>query len=119
MPHPSDEVDVMTGPLCLDCCLRTGIVQNNRISGFPDRRMDKFLFNIYVDNLISNHKVMLGFYFRNKSYFTNLCFFPVIDYDDILYMHASSFIPTFYYKCKVSDSPRHSLWFVVWPFGIF
>lgn len=31
VPHTSDEVDVMTGPLCLDCCLRTGIVQNNWI----------------------------------------------------------------------------------------
>lgn len=74
--------------------------------------MDKFLFNIYVANLISNHKVMLGFYFRNKSYFTNLCFFPVIDYDDILYMHASSFIPTFYYaKCLTHHDVLYGLWF--------
>lgn len=48
--------------------------------------MCRFL-NARSANLIRTFKARPGLYFRNKSYFTCL---PVIDFGDLLFMHASS-----------------------------
>ena len=61
---------------------------------------DKLLFNVHIFNLIRKLKVKIGFYFRNKYNFTfhakkklvEATFLSVIDYGDILYMHAPSSI---------------------------
>ncbi len=63
---------------------------------------DKLLFNVHIANLIRKLKLKLGFYFRNKSNFTfsakkklvETTFLTVLDYGDILYMHAASSILT-------------------------
>ncbi len=89
---------------------------------------DTLIFNVYIANLIRKLKLKLGFYFRNKSNFTSnakkklveAIFLTVLDYGDILYMHAASIILTikpwfsmitmFYYKCKIPYSSLHSIW---------
>lgn len=58
---------------------------------------DKLSFNEHITALVKKLKVKLGFYYRNKSCFTfsarkklvEATFLPVIDYGDILYMHAA------------------------------
>ncbi len=91
---------------------------------------DTLIFNVYIANLIRKLKLKLGFYFRNKSNFTSnakkklssleAIFLTVLDYGDILYMHAASIILTikpwfsmftmFYYKCKIPYSSLYSIW---------
>ena len=58
----------------------------------------KLSFNVHITNLVKKLKMKIGFYFRNKSCFTfnakkklvEATFLSVIDYGDILYMHASA-----------------------------
>ncbi len=75
----------------------------------------KLSFNVHIANLIRKLKIKLGFYFINKSNLTFIAkkkliestFLTVLDYGDILYMHASSILTsresvpcfsTFYFK---------------------
>ena len=59
---------------------------------------DKLSFKVNVDNLVTNLKLKLGFYFRNKAGFPLMArkklvqatFLSVIDYGDLLCMHATS-----------------------------
>ncbi len=60
----------------------------------------KLSFNVHIANLIRKLKIKLGFYFINKSNLTfnakkkliESTFLTVLDYGDILYMHASSIL---------------------------
>ena len=57
---------------------------------------DKLSFKVHVDNLVT--KLKLKMYFRNKACFplrtrkklVHATFLSVIDYGDLLYMHADS-----------------------------
>lgn len=70
-------------------------VSNYKYLGFL---LDEDLtFNSHVSNLVQKLKVKLGFYYRNKACFNlkarkelvTSTFVSVLDYGDILYMHAS------------------------------
>lgn len=57
---------------------------------------DSLTFKPHIQHLVKKLKLKLGFYFRNKSCFSFeakrrlATFMPVLDYGDVLYMHASS-----------------------------
>jgi hypothetical protein len=86
---------------------------------------DKLSFKVHMDKLVRKLKLKLGFYFRNKACFLLMArkklvqatFLSVIDYGDLLYMHATtsvlqrldclSCILMLYYKCQVTHPPLH------------
>ena len=86
---------------------------------------DKLSFKVHVDNLVTKLKFKLGFYFCNKACFPLMArkkfvqatFLSVIDYGDLLYMHATSSVLqrldsiycifALYYKCQVTHPPLH------------
>jgi len=55
-------------------------------------------FKTHISSLVSKLKVKLGFYYRNRAcfssgarkYLVSATFLPLLDYGDILYMHASA-----------------------------
>ena len=55
-------------------------------------------FKSHISSLVSKLKVKLGFYYRNRAcfssgarkYLVSATFLPLLDYGDILYMHASA-----------------------------
>ena len=61
---------------------------------------EKLTFKVHIENLVRKLRVKLGFYFRNRSCFSlqarkrliNATFLPVLDYGDVIYMHAASSI---------------------------
>ena len=53
---------------------------------------DKLSFKVHMDNLVRKLKLNLFFCFRNKASFPLMAFLSVIDYGDLLYMHATSSI---------------------------
>ncbi len=71
---------------------------------------EKLSFKLHVDNLVKKMRVKLSFYYRNKACF-NLkvrkelvaaTFLSVVDYGDILYMHATKSV------LRSLDSVYHS-----------
>lgn len=58
---------------------------------------NKLTFKLHIEQLKKKLRLKLGFYFRNKACFSfeakkalvSATFLPVLDYGDILYMHAS------------------------------
>lgn len=70
------------------------LVSSYKYLGFHvDERLN---FKYHILNLVSKLRVKLGFYFRNRSCFSlgarkrlvSATFLPLLDYGDVLYMHA-------------------------------
>lgn len=96
----------------------SGGTQIERVSTYKYLGMwldDKLTFKIHIDALVKKLRVKLGFYFRNKSCFSlearkklvHATFLSVIDYGDVLYMHAASSI-----LCKLDSAYHASLRFI-------
>ena len=73
------------------------------------------LMKFQIDKLVWKLRVKLGLYFRNKSCFTlqarrkliSATFLPVLDYGDVIYMHAAST------TLHTLDTVYHgALWFI-------
>ncbi len=61
---------------------------------------DKLCFDSYINYLRLKLKKQLGFYFRNKTFFSfnarkklvSGTFLPILDYGDVVYQQASSYL---------------------------